>query len=204
MSNWVYPRGIIQIDGLTVAGMKKIYNLKNNKQLEEFLGNSNNWEHSFSGKYLRQDHTKKIKEFVESLSTPHGSEGDMETVVCNYDKFKKLWGTDSTSSDTRDYNPRTGELVDFGFGIDISEEQYEAEGWKQVWFEEVGVNFVIAVFGNLRNSSLDEFKKEFDEYLNNLKKWFMIDHIDIRATECYTDEELVWRDYDDSRITSNS
>ena len=61
MSNWVHTMGCIKISGIKTLGAKKIYNLKNKKEYDEFFGNSNNWKHTFKDKRcLVIDHTKHI------------------------------------------------------------------------------------------------------------------------------------------------
>ena len=199
MSNWTHSMGCIKINGIKKDGLKKIYNLKNNKEYDGFFGNSNNWKHTFKDKkHLVIDHRKHTNQFIENLPRPTGSEGNLELQVCFYDDHYKLWGSTGSSSRTQDYNIKTGELIPFGYSPDLSDEDYVKEGWEHIWYEEHGDNFVICVFGDLRDSDLHKFKKEFDKFLTLLEKYFYVDDINVKATEGWNNKIAVWS-YNDAK-----
>lgn len=194
MSNWVYPKGIIKIDGITEKGLKKIYGLKNKKDIENFYSSSKNWEYYYDGEnYLRLIHDKKVKDFIKQLETPFGSEGNMEAEICRYNNHISMWGHDSTSFGTADYNSKTQEL-NLHYVLNLSDEEYENQGWKNVWFSEEGVNFVLAIFGDLRDADMEAFKIEMDKYLKTLGTYFCIEEVRIEASECYSNKIFMWRD----------
>lgn len=202
MSNWVHITGCIKIDGITYDGLKKMYNLKNKKEFDAFFENSNNWKHLFDKKRnnLQIDHRKHIDKLVKSLPNATGSEGGIETEICFYNKHYKNWGRDSSSSETRDYNPNTGVLIPFGYSIDIDDKTYKEEGWQYIMFEGRGDRFVICVFGDLRDRDLATFKKEFDKFLTLIDKYFILQDINVEVYEDWNGKTAKWFYDDDCKI----
>lgn len=195
MSNWVHLLGNIQIHGIKKEGIKKMYNLKTKKDIEEFYSSSNNWKHTYTkrehllGK-LKIDYRKDVVKLINELDKPTGSEGGIEFQVCFYDQQYKIWGGDGSSSETRDYNPKTGELIPFGYSV--GKEEFERDGWECVWFESRGEYFVLCVFGALRDRDLKRFKKEFESFIKTLDKYFILDDINARAHENWRSDYEEW------------
>lgn len=194
MSNWVHVLGCIEISGITYDGLKKMYNLKNKKEFNNFFENSNNWKHKFDKKrnYLQIDHRKYVEKLIKNLPNATGSEGDVEVEVCFYNKHYKIWGRDSSSSESRDYNINTGELIPFGYSIDADNKTYEEKGWRDIMFEGRGDRFTICVFGHLRDRDLLIFKKEFNKFLSLIEKYFILNDINVEASEDWTDAIGKW------------
>jgi hypothetical protein len=179
-------------------GLKKMYNLKTKKEFDKFFGNSKNWKHKYFNNgicnYLEIDYRKDAKKLIKSIQKPTGSEGNMEATICYYDEAYKNWHHDGTWSKTQDYNPKTGELIPFEHSID--KEEFERGGWKIVCFQSRGERFVISTFGNLRDRSIDDFKKEFEKYIKQLEDYFEIDGVNVTVQDSWSGD-MYYFSYDE-------
>ena len=59
-------------------------------------------------------------------------------------------------------------------------------------FEGRGDRFTICVFGHLRDRDLLIFKKEFNKFLSLIEKYFILNDINVEASEDWTDAIGKW------------
>lgn len=180
MSIWTDVKGLIKIDGLTQEGWLKVTNTKTIEEYYDFLedlhsGYKYRW--AWEGTKLIRDFSEEIKKLLGSIKSPTGSEGDLEVEYCRCNKMLTAWGSDTTMSSSADYHAKDGRVYEFyQVPEDIPDDELEP-----IMVEDAGDFFAIAVFGELRDRDVDEFAAEFDMFLGEIKKYFVIRDILVEA-----------------------
>ena len=117
-----------------------------------------------------KDYTEKVDEFIYSLPTLSGSEGECEVVIGHCPKCKKLWGREANWSQTRDLDIVGEKLVSEIYEDDVPEENIE-----NIWETADGDNFRIFLYGAMRDRTYADTEKELIQYLKTLYKYFEIE-----------------------------
>lgn len=95
-------------------------------------------------------------------------------------------------AESREYNILTGELIPFGYSIIDTPKPTEQKEWEEIMFYLNDNNFVISVYGDLRDTDLTRFKKEFDKLLDLINENFIIEDVFVKAKEIWTKKVGCW------------
>ena len=177
MSSWTYINANIHISRVKKPFIVKVYNLPkgiDDDEYDDFCNHYKNFKYKLvdedGSKTLIKDYTEKVDEFIYSLPTLSGSEGECEVVVGHCPKLKKLWGMEANWSQTRDLDIVGEKLVSEIYEDDVSEENIES-----IWETADGDNFRIFLYGAMRDRTYADTEKELIQYLKTLYKYFEIE-----------------------------
>lgn len=178
MSSWVHVIGNIRIEGTTKEGVLKIFNLKDIEEYWNFLEDTTKYKLIRSKRnkdvYIR-DFTKEISNFIQTIETPHGSEDDLEVNYCLDEKHIKIWGNSASTGGSAWYNKETKQLKD------TLEDGEDESKWERCWEENRGEEFSLCISGDLRHSDENIFEEEFNTFIEELKKYFDIRDMFVKA-----------------------
>ena len=177
MSSWAYINANIHISRVKKPFIVKVYNLPkdiDDDEYDDFCNHYKNFKYKLvdedGSKTLIKDYTEKVDEFIYSLPTLSGSEGECEVVVGHCPKCKKLWGREANWSQTRDLDIVGEKLVSEIYEDDVPEENIES-----IWETADGDNFRIFLYGAMRDRTYADTEKELIQYLKTLYKYFEIE-----------------------------
>lgn len=177
MSSWTYINANIHVSGVKKPFIVEVYNLPkdiDDDEYDDFCNHYKNFKYKLVNedgiKTLIKDYTEKVDEFIYSLPTLSGSEGECEVVVGHYPKCRKSWGREANWSRTRDLDIVGEKLISEIYEDDVPEENIES-----IWETADGDNFRIFLYGAMRDRTYTDTEKELIQYLKTLHKYFEIE-----------------------------
>lgn len=185
MSNWISVNANIYIYGIKKPFIAKTYNLPkdiSDEEYEKFCNDYRNFKHSiftdeFGNTMLVKDFTEEVEDFIYSLPTISGDEGDCEVAIGHYSKHRAMVGYESVQSERRWIDTVNEKLIS-----ETNEENSSKENTKMIYCAEDGTRFRIFLYGAVRGRTCEEAEKELIEYLKTLYKYFHIDYDTLNIT----------------------
>jgi hypothetical protein len=197
MSQWTYVHGIVKVESVKPLGITTGFGLPKGKRgWKKYL---KSWfDKGQSHILIRNGHAEVLIDYGPAVETiidevlprPTGSEGPVELAFAPAKKHQEWWGHDGVYSGSCMLNLDTYETD--ALNPRAFERMHEKDVEKKLvpgWYHTMNDNFAIAVYGNLRNMSTEQFITGFKQTLKEIHKYFNLEYIDISVRDSWSASE---------------